>query len=235
MKLTPLEIQKKKFSKSFRGYNEAEVTDYLDKISRNYEELYKENRELKENVISLTERLNDYKDMEQTLKDAILMAQKTAENVKNNAQKEKQFIIKQAVAKAAQIIDKAERTFNNIKNQNDELKRQFSLYKTRFINFLESQYELINSYQLDITDITSKDCSKAFSEVAASVDKKTEIENENKNKNKKAIDAELDKNKGVKNEEKIAIHKNRGNVTSNNEKITSDKYLKSDDTDLNSL
>lgn len=212
MKLTPLEIQKKTFNKSFRGYNETEVTDYLDKISRNYEELYRENRELKEKVISLTERLNDYKDMEQTLKDAILMAQKTAENVKKNAQQEKQFIIKQAVAKAAKIIDKAERTFNNIKNQNDELKRQFSLYKTRFINFLESQYELINSYQLDI-DNTSEDYSKAFSEVATSVDEKTEIEDE------KDKDIELEKNQGVKNEEKIAIHKNNTEVTSNNEKI----------------
>lgn len=170
MKLTPLEIQKKEFRRSFRGYNEEEVTEYLNKISVNYEELYRENRELKEKVGFLTERLKDYKDMEQTLKDAILMAQKTAENVKNNAQKEKQLIIEQAVSKAEKIIDKAERTSNKIKNRNDELKRQFSLYRTRFLNFLESQYELINSFHLEIDDMSEK--NKATLEVAASIDEK---------------------------------------------------------------
>lgn len=167
MKLTPLEIQKKEFRRSFRGYNEDEVTEYLNKISANYEELYRENRELKEKVGFLTERLKDYKDMEQTLKDAIFMAQKTAENVKSNAQKEKQLIIEQAVSKAEKIIDRAERTSNKIKNRNNELKRQFSLFKTRFLNFLESQYELINSFHLELDDVSE---DKAVLEVAASTD-----------------------------------------------------------------
>lgn len=203
MKLTPLEIQKKEFRKSFRGYNEDEVTEYLNKISKDYEELYRENREFEEKIGFLNERLKDYKNMEQTLKDAILMAQKTAEEVKNNAQKEKQLIIEQAVAKAAKIIDEAKQTFNRIKNQNDELKRQFSLYKTRFINFLESQYDLINSYHLDIDGISEGE-SKAFLEVAASRDDKNKI------KNQKIKDIN-----SVESQEEVAIQQNRGEIKSN--------------------
>lgn len=152
MIIAPIEIQKKEFHKSFRGYNEEEVKDFLDKITVSYEMIYKENQDLKEQVAALEEKLRRYSDLEDTLKKAVVLAEKTAEEVRTNAQKERDAIIKQAMVKANQIVQKTEARCNSMVNQYEELRRQFLIYKTRFINFLQSQLDLINNCELEAGD-----------------------------------------------------------------------------------
>jgi len=154
MIIAPIEIQKKEFSKAFRGYNEEEVKDFLDKITISYEQVYKENQDLKEQLVMMKEKLKSYENLETTLKETLVLAQKTAEEIKSNAQKERDVIIKEAMIKANQIIQRAEAKCNHMLNQYEELRREFVIYKTRFINFLKSQLELINSCELDIKEQT---------------------------------------------------------------------------------
>jgi len=149
MTIAPIDIQKKEFHKSFRGYNEEEVKDFLDKVTISYEMIYKENQDLKEQVRELEDKLRRYRDLEDTLKKAVVLAEKTAEEVKANAQKEREVIINQAMLKANQILQKTESRCNSLLNQYEELRRQFLIYKTRFVNFLQSQMDLINSCELE--------------------------------------------------------------------------------------
>lgn len=149
MALAPIEIQKKEFRRSFRGYNEEEVKSFLEKISADYEKIYKQNQDLKEEITSLQEKIQEYRNMESTLKNALILAQKTAEDTRNNALKEKDIILKEALAKAGKLIDRAEQKYMSLNNQYEELRRQFSLFKTRFTNFLQSQIEIINSCELN--------------------------------------------------------------------------------------
>lgn len=149
MTLAPIEIQKKEFHRSFRGYNEEEVKAFLEKVSADYEKIYKQNQDLKEDINLLQEKLQEYKDMESMLKNALILAQKTAEDTKKSALKEKEIILKEALAKAGKLIDRAEQRYMSLNDQYEELRRQFSLFKTRFSNFLQSQIEIINSCELN--------------------------------------------------------------------------------------
>lgn len=148
--ISPLEIQKKEFSKSLRGYNTEEVDGFLDMLLKNYETIYKQNRDLKEQIQLLQEKIQSYQDIESTLKNTLVLAEKTAEEVKNNAEKEKEAILKEATLQAKEILQQAKQRFCQINNQNEELRQQFNLYKIRFKNFLQSQLDYLDSLELDI-------------------------------------------------------------------------------------
>ena len=91
--LTPLDIHNKEFSRGFRGYDEDEVNEFLDQIIKDYEMLIREKKQLEEKVAELTEKLNYFSNIEETLNKSILVAQEAAEEVKRNAQKEAKLII----------------------------------------------------------------------------------------------------------------------------------------------
>ena len=84
--LTPLDIENKRFSKSIKGYNLDEVDDFLDQLTIDYEKLYKENNELKNQLEDSKKDLEHYKNVEQTLQNTLIMAQSTADDIKANAQ-----------------------------------------------------------------------------------------------------------------------------------------------------
>ena len=84
--LTPLDIENKKFAKQMvNGYNVDEVDEFLDLLTVDYERMYKENTESREKIEKLNEDLAHYKTIENTLQSTLVMAQSTAEEVKNVA------------------------------------------------------------------------------------------------------------------------------------------------------
>ncbi len=95
--LTPLEIENKKFAKQMvNGYNVEDVDEFLDIVTADYEKLYKENTEYKEKIEQLNDDLAHYKTIESTLQSTLLMAQSTAEEVKNIAKQQADQIINDA-------------------------------------------------------------------------------------------------------------------------------------------
>ena len=98
--LTPLDIQNKEFIKSFRGYKETDVDIFLDEIIIDYENLYKDNIELKDKIAILTDQIEKYNNLEDTLKNTLVIAQKTSEEVTNTAKQKSELIIMEAEGKA---------------------------------------------------------------------------------------------------------------------------------------
>ncbi|RXT15022.1 DivIVA domain-containing protein [Ammoniphilus sp. CFH 90114] len=145
MALTPLDIHNKEFSKAFRGYDEDEVNEFLDQIIKDMEILIKEKRELEEKVGAITERLNHFTNIEETLSKSILVAQETAEEVKNNARKESQLIIKEAEKNADRIINEALSKSRKVVMEIEELKKKAAVYRIRFRSLLEAQLEMLDS------------------------------------------------------------------------------------------
>ena len=97
--ITPLDIENKKFSKQMmNGYNVEEVDDFLDDLTVDYTKSYKETSELKAKVEELEKSLEHYKTIEDTLQNTLLMAQKTAEDVKNVAKQQADQIINNATS-----------------------------------------------------------------------------------------------------------------------------------------
>ncbi len=142
--LTPLEIENKKFAKQMmNGYNVEEVDDFLDEITAEYEKLYRENSESRAKIEELNESLVKYKSIESTLQSTLLMAQSTAEEVKNVAKQQAEQIINEAQASAKQASDALENEIVLKKKELTDVQKEFDIYKAKMESLLISQLELL--------------------------------------------------------------------------------------------
>jgi cell division initiation protein len=147
--LTPLDIHNKEFSRGFRGYDEDEVNDFLDQIIKDYEALIRDKKALEETVQKLEDRLGHFSTIEDTLNKSILVAQETAEEVKQNATKEARLIVKEAEKNADRIINESLSKSRKITLEIEELKKEAKVYRTRFRMLIEAQLELLKNDDWD--------------------------------------------------------------------------------------
>lgn len=142
--ITPLDIENKKFSKQVvNGYNVEEVDDFLDDLTVDYTKSYKETSELKTKVEELEKSLEHYKTIEDTLQNTLLMAQKTAEDVKNVAKQQADQIINEAKGTAQKQANDLDNQIVAKKKELDDIKKQFDIYKAKMESLLISQLELL--------------------------------------------------------------------------------------------
>src|SRR3989304_2738748 len=123
MKLTPLDIHHKEFRRAIRGYNEEEVDVFLDQVAEEFERVFKENIDLKDQIEGMKDKVKQYEGVEQTLQRALRTAQQAADEVQNNAQKESELIVKDAELKAKEIIQQVLTEKQNLASEVRALKR----------------------------------------------------------------------------------------------------------------
>lgn len=141
--LTPLDIHNKEFKRSFRGYNEDEIDEFLDKVVKDYEQLYRENLDLKENMDRLKTKVEHFQHLENTLHNTLVVAQETAEEVKLNAKKESELIIKEAKVSGQKLIDEANEKVRQKMAEYEEIQQKSQLYRTRMRSLILTQLELM--------------------------------------------------------------------------------------------
>lgn len=159
--ITPLDIENKKFSKQMvNGYNVEEVDEFLDQIMQDYESNYKELALTKTKIDELNNALNHYKNIESTLQNTLVMAQSTAEEVKNvakqqadqivaEAQKEAEDIMKNSKEGATKALEEIEQQTKMKEQQFSDVKQQFDIYKAKMEALLISQSEIIKEINKD--------------------------------------------------------------------------------------
>lgn len=142
--ITPLEIENKKFSKQMmNGYSVEEVDDFLDDLTACYEKLYKDNNESQDKISELQGKLEHYKQIEGTLNNTLIMAQSTAEDIKNVARQQADQIVKDAEAESKQSLATLEQQILIKQKELEDLQKQFDVYKAKMESLLISQLELI--------------------------------------------------------------------------------------------
>ena len=130
--ITPLEIENKKFSKQMmNGYSVEEVDEFLDELTVDYEKAYKESTELKNKVEELERSLVHYKTIEDTLQNTLVMAQSTAEEVKEVAKQQADQIIKEAEGNARKAAEDLSQEILMKKKELEDVKKQFDVYKAK--------------------------------------------------------------------------------------------------------
>ncbi|MFD2116207.1 DivIVA domain-containing protein [Paenibacillus yanchengensis] len=144
MPLTPLDIHNKEFSRRLRGYDEDEVNEFLDQVIKDYETIIRENKELHNEMLSLQEKLNHFANIEDTLSKTIIVAQEAADEVRHNAKKEAQLIVKEAEKNADRIVNDSLNKARKVSLEVEELKKQASIYRARFRTLVEAQLELLS-------------------------------------------------------------------------------------------
>lgn len=148
--ITPLDIENKKFAKQMvNGYSVDEVDDFLDDLTLEYEKMFKENSEYKSKIEQLEQDMAQYKTIETTLQSTLVMAQTTAEEVKNVAKQQADQIINEAKANAQKEVDTLENEIVLKKHELDDIQKQFDIYKAKMESLLISQLELLKDINKD--------------------------------------------------------------------------------------
>ena len=148
--ITPLDIENKKFSKQMmNGYNVDEVDEFLDQIMQDYETNYKELASMNAKVDELNNALSHYKTIETTLQNTLVMAQSTAEEVKEVARQQAEQIIKEAEGNARKSVDDLGQEILIKKKELEDIKKQFDVYKAKMESLLISQLELLKDINND--------------------------------------------------------------------------------------
>jgi len=141
--LTPLEIQKQTFSRVLKGYNADEVRAYLHLIAEEIERLLKDvDRTSRENAM-LREELDDHSQRERILKDTLLSAQKVSEDVKANARKEAELIVKDAELLSERLVNQAMARVADLEKAIQDLKLERHAARNKLQATLDTVQQMI--------------------------------------------------------------------------------------------
>lgn len=126
-----------------RGYDQEQVKDYLDEIINEYEKLLNAKKESDRKVLELSERLEYFKQLENTMNRAIFSAETTSDEIKKVARQEAESLITEAKRNANRIINDALLKAEKASDDADRLKRNVNLLKRRLKSIIEGQLEII--------------------------------------------------------------------------------------------
>ena len=143
--ITPMDIHNKTFSRGLRGYSQEEVDAFLEELSGDYERIYREHREMEEEMDTIRTKLRNYEKMEATMSSTLVMAQETAENVKKNALKEADLAVREARNSAHKILEEAEQAKAKLKSELLKAEADMSVYIEKVLANLKSATLLVES------------------------------------------------------------------------------------------
>jgi len=124
MRITPLDIQQMVFKVSFRGYDKEEVNRFLEELAQTVESLNRDNAVQREKIVFLEQQLAELKRTEGTLSSTLLSAQSLAEDMKRNAQREADLVVKEAELKAGELIREARVELTDTQRDLSSLQKQ---------------------------------------------------------------------------------------------------------------
>ena len=135
--LTPQELNDQSFAKAvFGGYDMAAVDSFLEVVSKDYSDLYKENAVLKNKLKVLVEKVEEYRSTEDAMRMALLNAQKMAKDITEDAE-----------LKSKALMDDAERSAQNkireCRNEIEAEEKRLTLAKAKTAEFIAASGELV--------------------------------------------------------------------------------------------
>jgi len=150
IKITPDDIQEKRFPVRFRGFDIREVDLFLEKLSEAFESLTIENGNQKDKIDRLNLEGEGYKKREEIFKRAILNSQKVLDQMKQNAQKSAELIVAEAEVNAEKILNRVHNRLAQLHEDIAELKRQRMQIEVQIRSILESHTKLLDMEKEDI-------------------------------------------------------------------------------------
>lgn len=150
--ITPVDIENREFKKAFRGYDEADVEEFLEELVKDYSKLYRENATLKDQNAILNDSVETYKGMEETMRSAILSAQKTSEEIIRNAHEQADTIVKEAKVRAQEKINDAESQVQEKRRVCAEIEARSSMLRAKLKAVLSSHMQMLEELPEEKTE-----------------------------------------------------------------------------------
>lgn len=152
------DIETKTFDKAFvGGYNPTEVDTFLDEIYDSFKNVCDDNENLKEKILILAKKVEEYRNDEENIKNALLDAQKLKASVKNDIEKQNSDIIENAKAEAENIINEAKAEAEKLLSEARETaSKEESEIRNKIVNEearFEEIKEAVHNFKKDIFDL----------------------------------------------------------------------------------
>ena len=132
--ITGIEIRNHQFSKSLFGFRQEEVREFIEQVAHDYETVYSENAQLRENIQKQLFELEKYRKLEATMNNSLILAQQTAEELKLNARQE-----------ATKILEDSKRSIAEMLAAYQELMRHLNVFNLEMKTQLQVELELLDS------------------------------------------------------------------------------------------
>lgn len=122
MKVTPLDLRQQRFKTVLRGFDRDEVRTFLEDAAEDFEDAIREEERLRQDVTRLEAILAEHRSQEKNLRNAILTAQKLADDIRENAQQEGARIVREAEGRADLLLQKGQARLEDIQREIDGLR-----------------------------------------------------------------------------------------------------------------
>lgn len=162
--LTLNEIRNVNFRKSnFGGYRAEDVEAFIDEVQLSYDSLLKENAELLKRLESLTAKLEEYQQEEDSIRNALMNAQKVGDASLRDAKHKAEIILKDATIKAEKIVSNAQIEIHRERDVIEKMQRDIADFKAKLLKVYKEHLTLINSIPNE--EIMRQDTRDAVSSV----------------------------------------------------------------------
>ena len=146
-----------KFNRTLHGYDPEEVNAFLDQVINHVEKMIndmkakdariKELENALRSLAPLKDKVDQYEKMEDTLNKAIIMAQRTSDQIKSNAYHESELIVDEAKKNANRIVNEALLKAEKVETDTLALQRNANVFKRRLKQIIEEQLEMVNELE----------------------------------------------------------------------------------------
>ena len=159
MPIRPIDVRRKEFKSSFRGYDANQVDDFLDAVADEFERNYTENQRMREEVSSLRDRLQQFEDLEGSIRAALVHAERAsndlrravaqeAEGIKQSAQREADFTIREAQSRSHQMLADSSARIERVQDSYDALQEAKRSFANEFRHLLKTYTDIMENMEV---------------------------------------------------------------------------------------
>jgi len=152
MRITPLDVRKQEFRRVMRGLDADEVYAFLSTVADEYEAVLNDNKALRERLIELDDKVQEYRAIERTLRDTLLTAERVTVDAKDNARREAGLIVKEAQIQAEKALLDITSEAARLRQEAHRLRSQREAYLAKMKVVAESHVKFIESAEREFVD-----------------------------------------------------------------------------------
>jgi cell division initiation protein len=120
--VTPFDLRQARFATSMRGFDKNEVTSFLEEAAEGFDQAMRENERLRMEIVKLETSLTQFRELEGSLKATLMSAQKIGDDMRENAEKEAQRIVRDAESRAELLMRQTQSQTEDIEREIDGLR-----------------------------------------------------------------------------------------------------------------
>jgi cell division initiation protein len=159
MPIRPIDIRRKEFKSTFRGYDPNQVDDFLDAVADDFERDHTENQRMREEVSSLRDRLRQFEELEGSIQAALVHAEQAskdlrkaaiqeAEGIKQSAQREADFTIREAQSRSHQMLADSSARIERVQDSYYALQEAKRSFANDFRHLLKTYTDMMENMEV---------------------------------------------------------------------------------------